>query len=237
MPINTATAPKKHVGAVLERRTGTLHLPVLGVHPNGTLEAIEAERAELDRERTRIWYVAATRARDLLVMPKLSCGPPKNSWMAMMSAGLETIEPWAPPTRGEDLPRELESSMDEQDRATFEAQAAAIVANTHIVTRTTPHLAEAGDEPIAKAEVLADDAGAFGSDARVNAARVRGSRTRGLILHKLLEEVLTGERPESGPALECVSEHRNRLGGVGCDCVIRYEGELETDRHAESPFC
>jgi len=37
--------------------------------------------------------------------------------------------------------------------------------------------------------------------------------------------------------LECVSEHRNRLGGVGCDCVIRYEGELETDRHAESPFC
>ncbi len=49
--------------------------------------------------------------------------------------------------------------------------------------------------------------------------------------------VLDQAEPTPERALECVSEHRNRLGGVGCDCVIRYEGELETDRHAESPFC
>lgn len=249
VPINTATEPKKHVGAVLERRTGTLHLPVLGVHPIGTLEAIEAEKAELARERTRIWYVAATRARDLLILPKLSCGPPKSSWMAMMSAGIETIERWAPLTRGEDLPRGVAPGLDGPDRATFEAQAVAIVANAHVLTRTTPHLAEVGDEPLTEAEVLADDAEAFGSDAKVNSVRVRGSRTRGLILHKLLEEVLTGERPESGPALsERAAELAAELAGKAAetlDCaelatsVLRglTVPEVAAVRHALIPEC
>lgn len=33
--------------------------------------ARDAEKAELDRERIRLWYVAATRARELLVLPRL----------------------------------------------------------------------------------------------------------------------------------------------------------------------
>jgi len=167
----------------------------------------------------------------------------------MMSAGLHAVGSWPRLGGDEAMLGRSEPERDGPDRATFEAQAAAIVANTHVVTRTTPHLAEAGDEPVAEAEVLADDAGAFGSDARVNAARVRGSRTRGLILHKLLEEVLTGERPESGPALsERAVELAAELAGKAAetlDCaelatsVLRGLAvpEVAAVRHALIPEC
>jgi ATP-dependent exoDNAse (exonuclease V) beta subunit len=54
---------------VIDRQTETFYCPVLGVVPEGYETARQAEKEELDRERIRLWYVAATRARELLVLP------------------------------------------------------------------------------------------------------------------------------------------------------------------------
>ena len=61
--------------AVTDRDNDIFYCPVFGVHPVGYDEARDAEKAELDRERIRLWYVAATRARELLVLPRLDVAP------------------------------------------------------------------------------------------------------------------------------------------------------------------
>ena len=84
-----------------------------------------------------------------------------------------------------------------QDRVQFEAEAALIAARTHRIRRVTPHLAEANEVVAleqAPMPIRADE------DAQTPAVP-RGSRARGLILHKLLEEVLTGETTDDEAAL------------------------------------
>ncbi len=62
----------------------------------GAAEALAAERDELERERHRIWYVAATRARDLLLLPDFSTGVPKNSWMERFGLRHDGLDPFDP---------------------------------------------------------------------------------------------------------------------------------------------
>ena len=61
--VNTMTGIMPPDSAVIDRRTGTFHCPVMGVEPAGHEAARQAEKEELGRERIRLWYVAATRAR------------------------------------------------------------------------------------------------------------------------------------------------------------------------------
>jgi ATP-dependent exoDNAse (exonuclease V) beta subunit len=65
------------------RDSDTFYCPVFGVKPAGYDEARDAEKAELDRERIRLWYVAATRARELLVLPRLDAAPSKSAWISL----------------------------------------------------------------------------------------------------------------------------------------------------------
>jgi exodeoxyribonuclease-5 len=69
IPVNTMTGVMAPDSAVIDRQTETFYCPVLGVVPEGYETARQAEKEELDRERIRLWYVAATRARELLVLP------------------------------------------------------------------------------------------------------------------------------------------------------------------------
>ena len=47
--------------------------------------------AELDRERIRLWYVAATRARELLVLPRLDATPSKSAWICLLDLSLAEL--------------------------------------------------------------------------------------------------------------------------------------------------
>ena len=67
VPVNTLTGITATDSEVTDRETDTFYCPVFGVKPTGYDAARDAEKAELDRERVRLWYVAATRARELLV--------------------------------------------------------------------------------------------------------------------------------------------------------------------------
>ena len=51
-----------------------------------------ANRRRIARERVRLWYVAATRARDLLVLPRHSAKLSDNSWARLVDFGLEHLE-------------------------------------------------------------------------------------------------------------------------------------------------
>src|SRR3546814_13431471 len=77
--------------AVTDRDSDTFYCPVFGVKPAGYDEARDAEKAELDRDRVRLWYVAATRARELLVLRRLAAAPPTSAWISLLDLSLAPL--------------------------------------------------------------------------------------------------------------------------------------------------
>jgi ATP-dependent exoDNAse (exonuclease V) beta subunit len=87
VPINAATEVFERTVEVLDRAGNCLYCPVFGVRPLGYDDAIAAEQAEIERERVRLWYVAATRARELLVLPRAPA-PASKSWKAVVDLSI-----------------------------------------------------------------------------------------------------------------------------------------------------
>jgi len=203
IPINTMTGVMAPESAVLDRQTETFYCPVLGVPPEGYDEARQAEKEELDRERIRLWYVAATRARELLVLPRLDTTPSKSAWIGLVDLSLADL----PSLDVSHLPASLTAARtgvdNAQTRAIFAAEAEIIAAAQ---TRLT-WLAPSRDESAAGTVLREEEASLWTGSADDQppeldvVAPVQGGRERGLILHKLIEEVLTGETPEAEAAL------------------------------------
>jgi exodeoxyribonuclease-5 len=176
---------------------------VFGVKPAGYDEAREAEKAELDRERVRLWYVAATRARELLVLPRLDVAPSKSAWISLLDLSLADL----PSLDVAHLPLDMGSAIsgegNEQTRERFAAEAAAIARSHRRLTWLAPSRDESSTGPVLTAETMEVWAAHDERQPEDEAERasIQGGRERGLVLHKLLEEVLTGETAEDVAAL------------------------------------
>jgi ATP-dependent exoDNAse (exonuclease V) beta subunit len=195
IPVNTMTGVMSPDSAVVDRQTDTFYCPVMAVAPDGYDVARRAEKDELDRERIRLWHVAATRARDLLVLPRLDTTPSKSAWIGLLDLSLADL----PGLDVSHLPLGAAAAGagagNAQTRATFATEAAAIAAR-----QTRLHwLAPSRDESASGAVLQEEEAGIWlgGADDQRGdlgtIATIQGGRERGLILHKLMEEVLTGE--------------------------------------------
>jgi ATP-dependent exoDNAse (exonuclease V) beta subunit len=204
IPVNTMTGVIAPDSAVIDRQTDTFYCPVLGVPPDGYEAARQTEKDELDRERIRLWYVAATRARELLVLPRLDTTPSKSAWIGLVDLSLAEL----PSLDVSHLPADIATAGagvgNVQTRATFAAEAEAIAAQQTGLT----WLAPSRDENAAGTVLQEEEAGIWtgssddGQPRELEAAApVQGGRERGLILHKLMEEVLTGETEETEDAL------------------------------------
>lgn len=193
VPINTMTSGNEVRDPIIDGETKTIFLPIFGVAPAGYEDAKTAEVAERERERLRLWYVAATRARELLVLPKLDVAPARSSWNALMDFDLDGLPLIAidhHPPGFETVDSDPENS---QTRETFAAEAAAVMAATMRLRWIAPSRDEDPQGPLEvvaepKIVVAADNAPA--PDVAISA---QGGRERGLVIHKLFEEVLTGE--------------------------------------------
>lgn len=125
-------------------------------------------------------------------------GVPKNSWMERFGLQHHGLDPFDAGKLGEGRLDRTEEPPNTQDRAVFDMEAARIAVRTHRIQRITPHMAEAGEmleTERAPLPPLADDP----ADVM---PPPRGSLARGQVLHKLIEEVLTGETAEDLAALE-----------------------------------
>jgi len=91
VPINAMGLPRKVSPAVVDRTSGHLYLSMFDVSPNGYETASTAEKAEIDRERVRLWYVTATRARELLVLPRANIPAGKSSWLGYVVLALDDL--------------------------------------------------------------------------------------------------------------------------------------------------
>ena len=91
VPVNTMSRLRVPEKTVIDRETGRLYFPVFEVAPTGHEAAFENEKAELDRERIRLWYVAATRARELLILPRLDVAPARTAWISLVDFSLAEV--------------------------------------------------------------------------------------------------------------------------------------------------
>lgn len=203
IPINTMTGIMAPDSAVIDRQTDTFYCPVLGVAPDGHEAARQAEKEELDRERIRLWYVAATRARELLVLPRLDVRPSKSAWIGLVDLSLADL----PALDVSHLPLDPAATVagagNTQTRESFRAEAAAIADRQTRLTWLAPSRDENASGSVLQEEESAIWTGS--ADGQLPELEpiiiVQGGRERGLILHKLMEEVLTGETGETPVAL------------------------------------
>ncbi len=203
VPINTMTQIMAAESAVVDRLTGNFYCPVFGVKPSGYEAARDVEKAELDRERIRLWYVAATRARELLVLPRLDVAAKSSAWISLLDLALPNL----PALELSHLPLDIGTnptmSENGQTREIYADEAAQIAARQ----RRIKWLAPSRDESIADPAFVAETREILMTDAHDEvlgdniSVTIQGGRQRGLLLHKLIEEVLTGETEESAPAL------------------------------------
>ena len=216
VPINTMTRVMAPGSAVTDRASGRFYCPVFGVAPTGHEAARDEEGAELARERVRLWYVAATRAKELLVLPRLDVAAAGSAWLSVVGLGLDSL----PALDLDRLPPELgagdAAAENEQTRESFAAESAVIaVRHRRIVWRASSRDEDTA-QPVFHEEaptILATDGDGAPADGTA-AAAIQGGRERGTILHKLIEEVLTGETAEEETALAARADTLIRALGL-----------------------
>lgn len=227
IPVNTLTDTLKPSPIIVNSRERRMTMPFLGMLPAGYVDERLAAVGEDEAERARLWYVACTRARDLLVLPRHENPGPK-SWASLVDLKLQEVGsidlsayPMEPGVRkGEEA--------NEQDAGTFLSEAMFISESKKPVLWSRPSRSEYS--PMLT-ESLSLDEMIVAEPETDFYATVQGGRERGDVLHKLIEEVLTGETEESHPALlaraaELVEQYRSLKG-----CL---EAELRPDELART---
>ena len=237
VPINTMTRVRTTETAVTNRVGGRFYCSVLGVEPTGYTEARDDEKAELDRERVRLWYVAVTRARVLLILPRLDVAASSTAWLSLVDLALPHLTTLELDRHPPEVGVVDAGAENEQTREVFAVEGAAIVEHQRSIVWRAPSRDEGVAGPVVREEVptilVTDGDGAPAESDTV--FTTQGGRERGIVLHKIIEEVLTGETAETMPALVARAEDLIRALGrpvvddpaLGlastelADCVVR----------------
>jgi CRISPR-associated exonuclease Cas4 len=187
IPINSTTELYRGDQFVHRQSDNTLHWMLGGVAPQD-LAAARAEESEEDADqRERIWYVACTRARDLLILPSIPQAA-KDSWFSSINLRQNEIPEIDLSAFPEPTARPAPISKNEQSADVFAAEQRRIDENaTPIVwRRPSDHDPDRLGDPL-ESVVIAEAVAEHPPDI------VGTGALRGIILHKLVEELLTGE--------------------------------------------
>jgi ATP-dependent exoDNAse (exonuclease V) beta subunit len=193
IPINTSTVFRSPPQFVHRQSDNTLHWIIGGVTP----PILEAARAEEGRQeslqRERMWYVACTRARDLLIIPDLPAAS-SNSWSKIIDLGQDGLPQLKLDRLPEPSPMKATPTVNAQSPEGFARQAEAVVAAAPALRWRRP-----SDHDFDRAEALEPMVSSIES-AFEFIEPIGAGRHRGILLHKLMEEVLTGELADTDSA-------------------------------------
>jgi CRISPR-associated exonuclease Cas4 len=158
--------------------------------PPSLVDAMNVEADEESQQRLRLLYVACTRAMDMLVLPEL---PSRGAatWSGAIDHGLPGLPelnvarfPKKPPLRAADRPNG-------QSREVFESEQGRVAQALGRICWIRP---SDGDPDV----VAFETAGVTAWDQPIERIPVaEGGSFRGIVLHKLMEELLTGEVQDS----------------------------------------
>jgi CRISPR-associated exonuclease Cas4 len=189
IPINTATLLRSRAPFVHRADDDTLHWVIGDVAPPELHAALETDDESRMRERERLWYVACTRARELLIVPELAQAEQK-SWARVVNLGHDAL-PELDVSHMTPAPMPMSADPPNTQTAELFAAERAIIAEA-AVPLSWVRPSDYDPDRLQAIEAITLDAGnAPEADLPAGAGRVRG-----LLLHKLMEEVLTGELVE-----------------------------------------
>lgn len=195
IPINSATLLRSREQFVHRASDDTLHWVLGDVVPPDLNLALQADEDSLARERERMWYVACTRAKELLIVPEIPAAAPR-SWARIVKLAHQDLPEidlsglgYVPFTSVADSPNPQTADLFEAER--FELGKVAIP-----LVWLRPSNQDPDRMPLT--EIVVGES----SEAPEAEVPIVAGRIRGLILHKLMEEVLTGELPENLTALD-----------------------------------
>jgi CRISPR-associated exonuclease Cas4 len=187
IPINFVTMPDNDEDFFFRSTDKSVHW-TLGDVISSTLDAaIAVDRAEAADERERLLYVACTRALDLLVLPAPSWSP-DGGWAKFFDLGQSALEEIAYPSAQPPEPIAL-AAVNDQSASTFADERDRIEQLNPRIEWRRPSLADVDRELLDRATI---DVGTSEGDSEIEAVVVGAGALRGIILHKLMEELLTG---------------------------------------------
>ncbi len=203
IPINSMTAFRSDMNFLYRRSDNSVHFKVLD-YPSQEYEIVRQEASEeLRRERVRLWYVALTRARDLLLLPSQS-ERKGGDWFSLLGLDTRALPVFNAGPFKVSSKKQTPNAPNVQDLATWQSQAAAIKAAQPTIQWRQPSRHEEAapvqiqDRVYAGTETILEGS----PDMALDKSTIQGGRQRGIIMHKLIEEVLIGEIEEEGRALE-----------------------------------
>ena len=200
----------------------TLHWVIEGIEPPELVAAREEEEFREARQRERFWYVATTRARDFLVIPDLP-GASARSWSRVMNLGQRQLPRIQVELLPEPSSRPPPPGKNEQTELIFARERERVSAASPTLIWDRPSERDE-DRGTALLDPFVIDAASEGP--RI----VRGAGSlRGTILHKLMEELLTGELlPSEDEALPRASELLAQLvtAPENLDAILPVAGEM-----------
>ncbi|CDX12290.1 Exodeoxyribonuclease V beta chain [Mesorhizobium plurifarium] len=211
IPVNSTTELYRPDQFVHRQSDNSLHWMLGGVAPPELAAARAAESLEDANQRERIWYVACTRARDLLILPHIPQAS-KDSWFSSIDLrqrdipelDLSSFAQREPPVPAS-VPNEQSSEIFAAEQLCVEESAPPIVWR-----RPSQHDADRLGDPLE---------GVVTSESHIEHFEVVGAGARrGVILHKLMEELLTGElAQELDPSVNRARELLNQLTDANDD--------------------
>jgi CRISPR-associated exonuclease Cas4 len=218
IPINSTTELYRGDQFVHRQSDNTLHWMLGGVAPADLAVARAEENEEDADQRERIWYVACTRARDLLILPAIPEAK-TNTWFSSINLWQNELSELDLSALPEPAPRSVPRTKNEQSADVFAAEQQRIEENAKPVTwrRPSDHDPDRRRDPLESvvvAETMAEHPDVVGAGA-----------VRGVILHKLMEELLTGE----------VHEHNEAVVARAEVLLLQLMGSVEADRPHPSP--
>lgn len=194
IPINMASEIRRREPFIHRRGDDTLHWVLGDVVPPALVDAVGTEDRESGEERERLLYVACTRAMDILILPQFSARRPDNTWAQVLNLADDNIPEWDM-TRLKRKPFAPVADVSNlQTAEVFLAEQQAVIAASKVARWIRPSQDDSDRSP--KDLPTFEEATDFDST-----HAIAGSSTRGAVLHKLIEEVLTGETEETTHAL------------------------------------
>jgi CRISPR-associated exonuclease Cas4 len=195
IPINTASEFRRRDAFIYRQRDDTMHWVLGDVVPPAISDAIGLDDRESAQERERLLYVACTRAIDLLILPALSWTA-QNSWAQLLDLKQGDLQELSVSGFARQPVLRPEMPANDQTAEKFGAEQSFVDAASKPVRWVRPSETDPDRQPL--------DATLYEEVEYVDAeiATTAGSRARGLVLHKLMEELLTGEVEHAAIAVE-----------------------------------
>ena len=195
IPINTWRKYRRPESIAVDRVHQQLYAKVLHIPTSGHETFVKTEQKHEGRERVRLWYVASTRARDLLVLTLPDSQQNLNgSWRSVVDLRVDELPEMnldllpSAPSKSED--RRPGPQLQVQSRDQFLRESNKLRQSSRQLTWVTPSKDEV---PVTDLDTAFIDLGES-TMLEAELPPITGAGlVRGQVIHRLIEEILTGE--------------------------------------------